>query len=160
MNNLTQGSQFAEISLKYKSSPDLALRPKLCTPEEVYTYLLSVWDLDTIEISESFYVLLFNNKNRLLGWSKISTGGRSATVLDVGHILTLALLGNASHVIIAHNHPSGETNPSRADIRITGRIVEALALHDITLNDHLILTRNEFYSFCQNGLVHPGTLRP
>ena len=153
-NNSSQSHHFAEVSLRYSPSADMALRPKLHAPNDVFEYLLKLWDLDTIEISETFYVLLFNNKNRLLGWSQISKGSRSATVVDVGHIVTLALLGNASHLVIAHNHPSGELRPSRADIRITGRLVEALGLHDIRLNDHLIINRQEYYSFVEQGLVH------
>ena len=153
-DNSSQSHHFAEVSLRYSPSADMALRPKLHAPNDVFEYLLKLWDLDTIEISETFYVLLFNNKNRLLGWSQISKGSRSATVVDVGHIVTLALLGNASHLVIAHNHPSGELRPSRADIRITGRLVEALGLHDIRLNDHLIINRQEYYSFAEQGLVH------
>ena len=144
----------SEVTLRYKGAADLSSRPKLSTPEQAYEYLLSLWDEDSIEMCESFYVLLFNNKRRALGWSKISLGSKTSTVVDVSQIVTLALLGNASNVIIAHNHPSGETNPSRADIRITGRIVQALELHDIKLDDHLIITRSEFYSFQENGLLH------
>ena len=105
-DNSSQSHHFAEVSLRYSPSADMALRPKLHAPNDVFEYLLKLWDLDTIEISETFYVLLFNNKNRLLGWSQISKGSRSATVVDVGHIVTLALLGNASHLVIAHNLPS------------------------------------------------------
>ena len=158
MNNFSDNSpvsaHFAEVSLRYSPQADQSLLPKLNTPEEVYKFLLAIWDKDTLEISESFYVLLFNNKNKLLGWSRISLGSKSATVVDVTQVVTLALLGNASKVVIAHNHPSGETRASHADIKITGRILQALELHDIKLNDHLIVTREEYYSFCENGLMH------
>ena len=160
MKNFSETSpvsaHFAEVSLRYSPKADQSMLPKLCTPEDVYRFLLAIWDMDTLEISESFYVLLFNNKNKLLGWSKISLGSKSATVVDVSHVVTLALLGNASKVVIAHNHPSGETRASSADIKITGRILQALELHDITLNDHLIVTREEYYSFRENNLIHPS----
>ena len=158
--NWVHEPSLAEVSLKYTPSRDIALRPRISTPEQVYDYLLKIWNMDGIELSEMFYVLLFTNKNRLLGWSRISLGNKSCTVVDVGHVVTLALLGNASHVVVAHNHPSGEVRPSRADIRITGRILEALALHDITLNDHIIISRREYYSFTENGLMHPNGTKP
>jgi len=153
-DNSSQSHHFAEVSLRYSPRADQSLLPKLSTPDEVYKFLLAIWDKDTLEISENFYVLLFNNKNTLLGWSRISLGSKTATVVDVTQVVTLALLGNASKVVIAHNHPSGETRASHADIKITGRILQALELHDIKLNDHLIVTREEYYSFCENGLMH------
>ena len=153
-DNSFQSHHFAEVSLRYSPRADQSLLPKLSTPDEVYKFLLAIWDKDTLEISENFYVLLFNNKNTLLGWSRISLGSKTATVVDVTQVVTLALLGNASKVVIAHNHPSGETRASHADIKITGRILQALELHDIKLNDHLIVTREEYYSFCENGLMH------
>lgn len=160
MNNFSENSstsaRFAEVSLSYSPRADHSLLPKLNSPDDVYAFLLSIWDKERMEISEAFYVLLFNNSNKLLGWSRISLGSRNATVVDVSHIVTLALLGNASKVVIAHNHPSGQTNPSSADIKITGRIQQALELHEITLNDHLIVTRTDYYSFSYNGLVHPN----
>ena len=153
--NSPESPHFAEVSLRYSPSADISSKPKLKYPEDVFRYLLNLWDLDSFEISETFYVLLLNNKKRLLGWSKISLGSKTATIVDVSQVVTLALLGNASTVVIAHNHPSGETHPSSADIRLTGRICQALELHDLKLDDHLIITREEFYSFAQNGLIHP-----
>lgn len=163
MNNFSENppvsAHFAEISLRYSPKADHSLLPKLNSPEDVYAFLQAIWDKDALEICESFYVLLFNNSNKLLGWSKISLGSRSATIVDVSHVVSLALLGNACKVVIAHNHPSGETNPSRADIAITGRIQQSLELLEITLNDHLIITRSDYYSFSQNGLLHPNQNR-
>ncbi len=164
MNNFSEkwsvSPCFSEVTLRYRGAVDLANNPCFLSPEDVYGYLKSLWDEDTIEISESFYVLLLNNKKRLLGWSRISLGSKTATIVDVPQVVTLALLGNASSVVIAHNHPSGETRPSCSDIRLTGKISQALELVDLKLDDHLIITRETFYSFAQNGLIHSDKRQP
>ena len=143
--------QLDEVELVYRTSTENANKPQLSSPEEVSDYLRSIWNQDHIELQEEFYVLLFNNAMRVLGWSKISSGGRSATIVDVSYIVQLAVLSNASSVIIAHNHPSGTLKPSTADINLTKRIQNALQILSITLKDHIILSRQGYYSFLDHN---------
>jgi len=83
----------------------------------------------------------------------ISKGGISGTVTDVRIVLQAAIKSNASGFIIAHNHPSGNLNPSESDTRITQKIKEAGNVMDIQLLDHLIITPGEdYYSFADNEL--------
>ena len=84
--------------------------------------------------------------NRVLGVVRLSKGGLSGSVIDTRLILQYAIKANASAVILAHNHPSGNLVPSEADIRITERVKEALKLVEIQLLDHLILTSEKKYS--------------
>lgn len=152
--NLPQSHHFAEVSLRYSPSADIALKPKLYTPDEVAAYLRSIWDMDEIELCETFYILLLNNGRVCLGWSRISSGSKTATIVDLPKVITLALLGNATNIIVAHNHPSGQLKASRADIDITKRIAQALKFHDITLDDHVLITRTEHFSFRENNLLY------
>ena len=146
-DNWTVDPHLQEVELVYRSTVDHSGKPQLCSPSEVHEYLKSIWNTDRIEHQEEFYVILLNNSMNVLGWSRISTGGRSATIVDVSYIVQLAALSNASSVIVAHNHPSGLLRPSSADINLTNRIQKALNILSINLNDHIIICRQGYYSF-------------
>jgi DNA repair protein RadC len=108
---------------------------------------------DDIEIYESFFLLLLNQQNHTIGYAKISQGGITGTVVDVRIIAKYAVDSLATGIILAHNHPSGNVNPSQSDISITKKVKEAMNLFDISVLDHIILTADSFYSFANNGLL-------
>ena len=86
-----------------------------------------------------------------MGMCPISKGGVSGTVVDLKIIFATALKGRASAIILAHNHPSANLNPSQADIDLTKKIGKAGRLLDINVLDHLILSpEGEYYSFADN----------
>jgi len=95
-----------------------------------------------------------NRSNSVLGIMPVSKGGLSGTVTDVRLIFQGAIKANASGIIVCHNHPSGNLNPSDSDTKITQKIKEAGNLMDIQLLDHLILIIDgSYYSFADNGLL-------
>ena len=143
----------AEVKLTYSANPQDHDYPILDNPADVYGYLCDIWDNDKLELQEEFIVIILNNALRVLGWSKVSSGGKTATIVDVTMVIQIALLANAHAVVVAHNHPSGTMRPSTADINLTNRIKKSLDLMGITLHDHLIITRDQFYSFKENGLL-------
>jgi DNA repair protein RadC len=102
---------------------------------------------------EEFWVLHLNRSNKVIKMEKISQGGISGTVTDIRVIFKSAIQNLASGLIVCHNHPSGNLNPSESDTRITQKIKEAGTLLDIQLLDHLIITDKEFYSFADNGIL-------
>jgi DNA repair protein RadC len=102
---------------------------------------------------EEFHVLFLNRSNRVIGKIKLSQGGISGTVTDVRIVMKRAIEYLASGIIVCHNHPSGNLNPSESDTKITQKIKEAGNLMDIQLLDHLIITDNDYYSFADNGLI-------
>jgi len=102
---------------------------------------------------EEFWVLYLNQNNRLLSKVRISSGGVSATVVDVRMILKKAINQLASVIILAHNHPSGNLKPSKPDIAITEKVKNAAQLFDITLADHLIISQRGYYSFADEGML-------
>ena len=85
------------------------------------------------------------------GFAKISQGGTAGTVVDIKIIAKYAVDSLSTSVIICHNHPSGNKQPSDADLNITRKIKDALLLLDIKLIDHIIITENDFFSFADNG---------
>jgi len=108
---------------------------------------------DDIEIFESFFILLLNRANKTIGYAKISQGGITSTVVDVKLIAKYAVESLASSIILAHNHPSGNINPSKADEEITNKSISALKFIDVNVVDHIILTSESYYSFADNGLI-------
>jgi DNA repair protein RadC len=103
--------------------------------------------------NEVFYVLYLNQSNKLLRQETLSSGGMTATVVDIRMILKNALLHNANKLIVAHNHPSGSLLPSREDKDITQRLKNGGELMDIKLIDHLIVGGNKYLSFADEGLL-------
>jgi len=102
---------------------------------------------------EEFWILFLNRSNRVIDRMKISQGGISGTVTDVRMVMKKAIEYLASGIIVCHNHPSGNLNPSESDTRITQKIKEAGNLMDIQLLDHLIISEKDYYSFADNGLL-------
>ena len=107
---------------------------------------------DDIELYESMFMLLLNRANMTIGFCKISQGGTVGTIIDNKIVAKYAIDSLASGVIIAHNHPSGNLNPSKSDIDITTKLNSALQLIDTSLLDHLIITNNDYYSLKDNGI--------
>ena len=102
---------------------------------------------------EEFFCIFLNRANKVIKIDQVSKGGISGTVTDVRIIIKNAVLLTASGVIVAHNHPSGNLNPSESDIKITTKIKEAGNLLDIQLLDHLIIYDSDYYSFADNGVL-------
>lgn len=102
---------------------------------------------------EEFWALYLNRANQIIDKVRISTGGTAGTVIDNKIILKLGIEKLANGIILAHNHPSGNTQPSHNDQRITQKIKEASELVDIKILDHIIIGDKNYYSFADNGML-------
>ena len=102
---------------------------------------------------EEFWILLLNQNNRILSKHLISTGGVSGTVADIRIILKKAIDELASGIILAHNHPSGNIQPSKMDRNLTHKIIEASKLVDIKVLDHIIIGDEDYYSFADTDTL-------
>ena len=111
------------------------------------------FDAEEMDYRESFFALYLNQANKVLGIKKISECGISSTLVDVRIVMQAALLCNATALIVAHNHPSGNLKPSSADIQMTSQIKEAGKILNISLLDHVILTSDSYFSFADEGLM-------
>lgn len=100
---------------------------------------------------EYFYIILMNNANKVLGYSPISKGGLTATLVDVRIIFQTALKANATSMILAHNHPSGKLKESEADLKITQKIKQAGEVLDIKILDHIIIADEKYISFADES---------
>lgn len=102
---------------------------------------------------ESFYTLYLSHANKVLHCSCISTGGFTSTTVDPRMIFQEALCLRATRLILAHNHPSGSLNASRADLRVTNRLIAAGRLLDIEILDHVIISDTGYMSFRDDGML-------
>ena len=143
----------SEIGITYHNSIPTSEMQKITQSSAAYDLLRSIWN-DQIELYESFYVLYMNRANNVLGYRCISQGGISGTVVDPKAVFQAALLANASSLIMAHNHPSGNMQPSEADNKLTKKLIAAGKVLDIDVLDHLILDTNNFYSYADQGQMN------
>ena len=125
-------------------------KPKIISSKSAFNILQPIiGDLD----HEEFWVLYLNNSNKVLKKKLLSTGGITATMVDVRLLFKEALELLAVAIIISHNHPSGKINPSNSDKQLTLKIKEAGITLDIKLLDHLIITQKDYFSFADNGIL-------
>lgn len=127
-------------------------RVKITSSKDAAKYARNFFQED-IEIYESFFMILLNRANNTDAYVKISQGGIAGTVVDLKLIAKYAIDCLASGVIVCHNHPSGTLFPSEQDKLITEKIKKALKLLDIKLLDHIILTKDEYFSFADEYLL-------
>lgn len=143
--------QLTEIELTYKSNRPYNERHKVTNSKVAFELFLNNWNENKIELLEQAKVLLLNRSNQVLGIFHLSTGGTSGTIVDPKQVFAVALKTNASGIILAHNHPSGSLCPSDADDKITQKLYKAGKLLDIEVLDHLIITREGYYSYAESG---------
>ena len=152
LKNFETSLELAEVKVSYKSKQKDKV--KVSTSLDAFKILFPLYDNDTIEFQEQFFLLLLNRANSVLGWINLSKGGTAGTVVDPKIIFVLALQTNASSIILSHNHPSGNLNPSQNDINLTKAIKVSGEMLEIKLLDHLIITPSEkFYSFADEGIL-------
>lgn len=143
--------QVGEVELSYR--PTIRQKRKIRMASDVYDLLLPTFRKGTIGYKEYFKVVFLNQGQEILGYTQISEGGLTETSVDVRIILQAALLVNATALILAHNHPSGNLRPSQQDISLTEQVRKAADLMRIKVIDHIILTDGNYYSFADEGLL-------
>ena len=135
-----------------KKDPTDFERIKIACSEDSANYIRQFYESD-IEIFESFFILLLNRQNKTIGYAKISQGGVAGTVVDTKIVIKYIVDTLASAIILCHNHPSGNLMPSEDDKRITEKIVQAVKLVDSDVLDHIILTKDSYFSCADQGLI-------
>ncbi len=145
-------SKLAEIKVTYSFKVKFTDRHRIASSQDADEIFRAIWSQE-LELREECYILLLNRANHVLGWYRASQGGVSGTVIDPKLVFGVALKCNACGVILAHNHPSGNLQPSAADIKLTQQLVDGGRLLEIAVLDHLILTAESHYSFADEGLI-------
>ena len=141
--------KISEISVSY--SNEIEDRIKVKTSRDCYEVFLKHWNMETIELQEEFKILLLNRDNQVLGVYSLSKGGTASAIVDAKLVFSVALKCNATSLIFAHNHPSGNLKPSESDIKLTKRFARSAKLLDMLILDHLIITKKGFYSLADNS---------
>ncbi|MEI6886110.1 MAG: JAB domain-containing protein [Bacteroidota bacterium] len=143
-------NNIAEIHVSYFPVIKNADRPKVTGSHHAYEIFKEAWD-DSFALYEGFYIMLLNRGNKVLGLFKCSEGDISGTVVDPKKIFGVALKAQASSLILAHNHPSGNLEPSEADKKLTRKLRDAGLFLDIDVLDHLIMIDDTYRSFADQG---------
>ena len=149
LSNMSNLYNVSEVKLTYESGNTNKKKVRVSTSAKMYALMLQTWE--QIEYRETFKILLLDVSKHVLGISTVSMGGISGTTVDVRMILQGALLANASLIVACHNHPSGNVRPSYDDDVVTMRIREASKIMEIKLIDHLIITKDGYYSYRDAG---------
>ncbi len=139
-----------EVQIHYKR-PLFETQQKISSSESVDALLREFIDLERIDHKEFFWLILLNNSNYVIGMSEIGVGNTTGVCVNFKEIFQLAILTNATGIIVAHNHPSGNLKASTSDLQITQKLKESTKLLDIILLDHLIITSEGFLSLSDNG---------
>jgi len=150
-DKVLKGIPVARITLSYSCEIAPSDRLKVNDSKDSVKIFRQLWNPDTLELQEHFGVLLLNNSNRAMGFYPLSSGGMTSTIIDVRLILIAALNASAVGIIACHNHPSGIIYPSVSDRELTEKIRKAAELLDLQFLDHIILTKENYFSFADNG---------
>ena len=140
----------AAVELYKRVQIKQAERRQIISSETAYNILRPL--IGDIE-REEFWAIYLNQSNRVIRKERLSAGGITGTLVDIRLIMKAALLCNATGMIIAHNHPSGNERPSGEDNRITEQVKKAAETLNIRLIDHVIITSNTYYSYMDNGML-------
>lgn len=141
----------AEIKVSYINKNEQEI--KISGSSSAYGLILNHWDLNIIDFMEEVKVILLNRANIVLGVYELAKGGSTSCVVDIKIILNVAIKAHASSIILVHNHPTGQLNPSQTDKNLTHKLKEACKIVDLDLLDHLIISKESYTSFSDEGLL-------
>ncbi len=141
----------SELSVVYK--PGQKLENTIQSSKDIFAVVRSLWNKELISIQEQMMAFFINSRGKVIGYRLMGIGDMDSVTLDVRLLTCLALHTLASSVILAHNHPSGHIEPSKADIDVTKNVKEALKLIYVKLLDHIIITESNSLSMADRGLV-------
>ena len=148
---MKQKSQVSEIQVSY--TPNLLVDMSIKNSKKSFELRLNEWEQETLQMQEEVKIILLNRSNKVLGIYSLAKGGLTSCIVDVRIILSIALKTLATGIILFHNHPSGNLKPSKADLDITKKLKNSCDLLDISLLDHLIITKDNYFSFADEGLI-------
>lgn len=141
-----------EVKMTYKRN-DTIQRTKVMTSHDLFLAALKIIDDDVLDYSEEMWVLFLDTRNYMTAYMNVSKGGAASMSVDVKQIIQAALMTNSAGIALFHNHPSGETSPSRHDDTMTKAVKRSCEMMDLRLCDHVILTRDKYYSYADKGRI-------
>ncbi|MEG8945756.1 RadC family protein [Rosettibacter firmus] len=139
-----------EISRRADAQKKWFSNKKITSPQDVAEIFIP---LLRDEVKEKFYVICLNTANKIIKYELISVGNLNSSVVHAREIFKVAIENNSANIILLHNHPSGNPDPSKEDISITRKLVEAGNLLEIKVFDHLIIAGNNYTSLVEKRLI-------
>ena len=139
-----------ELSRRILSQSKWMSDKKITSPQDVAEIFIP---LLADEVKENFIVVCLNSSNKIIKYEKISVGNLNSSVVHPREIFKTAIENNSASIILMHNHPSGNPEPSQTDISVTKRIAEAGKIMDIPVFDHIIIAGSTFLSFVERRLI-------
>jgi DNA repair protein RadC len=138
-----------EISRRVESQSKWFLDRSISSPSEVAKAFIPLF---RDEVREKFIVVSLNAANKIIRYNIISVGNLTGSIVHPREVFRIAIENNSANIILMHNHPSGNIEPSKEDFKITKKLVEAGKLLDISVYDHIIIGNNNYYSFIENRI--------
>lgn len=129
---------------------NLNIKDKITSPDKIGQYFIQKLASETVE---KFFAIYLSTANKIIKEKQITSGTLNASLVHPREVFKTAVSVSANSIILVHNHPSGNTRPSNADIEVTNQLVKAGKMMDIQILDHLIIAGNTYFSFKSEGLI-------
>jgi len=139
-----------ELARRIQVSEKWYSKKKITSPEDLAEIFIP---LLRDEVKEKFIVVCLNSSNQIIKFNTISIGNLNSSIVHPREVFKVAIDNNSANIFLIHNHPSGNVEPSREDIAITQRLVEAGNIFDIKVLDHLIIAGNSFTSLVKRRII-------
>lgn len=154
MNPLPSTELFgsSKIEIHYKR-PHFSEMHHITGVDDAVKLLRKYIEPKQLDLRECFWVILMTNSSRVLGISEVAQGTTRGVLINKRYIFQLALLVNASSILLCHNHPSGNLKPSKTDLKETNKVMQLAKLHEMTLLDHIIISSESHLSFVTEDLI-------
>jgi DNA repair protein RadC len=143
----------SDVKVSYHPKVKMSEMPIVKSARESARLFLDSWDTGSIGLIEEFKIMLLNRAGRVKGIHLLARGGMNTVLVDPKIVMVTAIVGLASSIILAHNHPSGGLVPSDADHELTKKIKKGCNLLDICLLDHVIVSSEGYFSFADEGVL-------
>jgi DNA repair protein RadC len=140
---------FKDTSIKYPEYSEIP-KKKITFPQDFFDLFNPIMKNESKEV---FLVAWLSTSNRVQGFEIVTSGTLNTSVVDPRGVFRSAIVANCANIIIAHNHPSGNLEPSNEDISITKKLVEVGKLIEINIFDHIIFADNTYTSFVERRLI-------
>ncbi len=139
-----------EISRRVESQSKWFSNKKITSPSDIAEIFMPLF---RDEVKEKFIVVCLNSANKIIRYEIISVGSLNSSIVHAREVFKVAIENNSANIILLHNHPSGNKEPSKEDISVTKRLVEAGKVLEINVFDHIIIAGNSFTSFVDRKII-------
>jgi DNA repair protein RadC len=143
-------SALFEISRRIETQKNIFNVRKITTPKDIASIFIPIL---RDEVKEKFIVVCLNSSNKVIKYEVISVGNLNSSIVHPREVFRVAIDNNSANIIILHNHPSGNPEPSNEDITVTKKLVESGGILDIQVFDHIIIAGDKFTSLVERNLL-------